>query len=666
MLQLKAIAAAVMLLYAPTTDPDADGDGLSDFHERHKYFTDPATADSDGDGVGDGDWNERRENAYTVRAIVQVLRPVTPDVMCDDYQDARILDETDEYVELEVILYPLNTIADTLSADPNWRSNAADMQSWVRPGLTANWDDDLRQQIIAKLKAGGIDAASLDDRTLVERASKVLLDHAQYVDGFSTFCSEFVDGQVRVHPALAKPGDEGRSDRGMTFEEQWQRELFARGMFEHGQRGSCTSTAIYLNGCLRALGLPTRIVLAIPIIDASDERERQFVSRLRHHQVRRTIEQGTEDFPGKWASHTFNEVFVGGRWRRLNYERLGQNILDRSCFGLIVHAATFNDWADGNMAATWGVRQSRSDHNDAFGGPNPYSTVALSDRFGPHARIDNPPPADEFTQLTIDRAWWFHERPAGVDMRLDDPDTAGHIVVRVVEGRDGEGPRQYKHFYDRCGKEFVLRADGHADIPVRATRGYWAAPEQGLKHFYLRIEPDAFAHMVTEVPYMLAAVDSGAAARWIVQAGVTLTRSREVPSATASAGNNEAAVDGLPREITIDQLVWSDAADSPTGPLPGRKPVLLARVGKQSEFDTIKRFSEHADRRFYLEAKGHPTLGVGCGIGGVTTGEHSYLVIQLGPADWQGLQPGVEYSLRPNNSNAQLTWKLAKHVRVTR
>src|SRR6266850_5609269 len=106
---------SLLMLFALTAtqapDPDTDGDGLSDFQELHKYFTDPAKADTDGDGVPDGDWDERREFAYSVRSIVQVLAPVTGDVLCDDYQDARILERTGEVVELEVIHYPLNTVA---------------------------------------------------------------------------------------------------------------------------------------------------------------------------------------------------------------------------------------------------------------------------------------------------------------------------------------------------------------------------------------------------------------------------------------------------------------------------------------------------------------------------------------------------------------------------
>ena len=69
-MELSAVAVA--------SPQDRDGDGLSDFHEVHKYRTDPASADSDGDGVPDGDWFERREFTYVVRSVVQVMRPRRP------------------------------------------------------------------------------------------------------------------------------------------------------------------------------------------------------------------------------------------------------------------------------------------------------------------------------------------------------------------------------------------------------------------------------------------------------------------------------------------------------------------------------------------------------------------------------------------------------------
>lgn len=663
MLTALALSAHLLLGSVPG-DVDTDGDGISDFHEVHKHRTDPSAADSDRDGIPDGDWNERREFTYTVRRLLHVLPPVTPDVLCDDYQDARILDETPGYVELEVIHYPLNSVASAIVADPDWRETARGMAEWTRPGLTANWDDAMRDRLIADLREAGIDALALDDRTLVERATPWLLDHARCVDGFTTFCSRFVDGKVEVHPAHRDRGD-GAADP-QAIEEAWQRELFAKGMYENGQRGTCTSTAIYLNGCLRALGIPTRIVLTVPAIDTSDEREAHMLRALGNHAVRSTIEEATESLGHSWTSHTFNEVFVGGRWRRLNFDRLGQNILDPQYLGLMTHVATFGDWADGDMASTWGARQARSPRDDAFGGSNPYSTAALSDRFGAHATIDNPPAPGEFAERVIDRAWWFEERPAGVDMRLDDPDTAGHVVVHV-EGSADTPRRLYRDFYEAVGKAFALKADGQDDVPLRATRGYWVAPDRGLQHFYLRIEPADFARMAPGIAYHLVALPTDAHRRFTVREGVTLTRGgpsgpiADRDGAAAPAGDEA----GL-RELHLTGAAWSDRPDSPVGAIPGLGTVLLVRMGPSADFDSHKRFTEVADRRFYLQAPNEPTLSVAAAVGGITTDDGSYLAIEFGPADWRDLRAGVPYTLTPRNENGTHRWMVDSSMRVVR
>ncbi len=367
--------AALLLAFAVTASAqDTDGDGLSDFQEIHKYLTDPSKSDSDGDGVPDGDWRERREFQYVVRTVVQVMRPVTIEYLCDDYQDARILDEAASYVELEVFHYPFSTPETAIESDPDWRRAAASMEQWTRPGLTADWTPAMRDALVAELECG-----ALDDKTLVERASKRLLARAAFHDGFTTFVTAFDAKGEPFLPDGSKP------------EEAWRRELSARGMFENRCRGSCSSTAIYLNGCLRALGVPTRIILVIPVVDANDDAEMRLVRLgLGHHGVRRTLLGALQRLRGSWTSHTFNEVFVGGRWRRLNYDRLGQPSFDRRLFGLSTHVATFNDWADARMAETIGKRQALARKDDLFGGPNPYSTLSLRDEFGPHCTLGNP------------------------------------------------------------------------------------------------------------------------------------------------------------------------------------------------------------------------------------------------------------------------------------
>jgi hypothetical protein len=54
-----------------SSDRDFDGDGLGDFAEVHKYFTDPNRRSTAGDGVPDGDWNRRKEFTYTITEVVQ-------------------------------------------------------------------------------------------------------------------------------------------------------------------------------------------------------------------------------------------------------------------------------------------------------------------------------------------------------------------------------------------------------------------------------------------------------------------------------------------------------------------------------------------------------------------------------------------------------------------
>src|SRR6516162_2584734 len=78
-------------------DPDTDGDGLSDFHEIHKYGTDPKKSDTAGKGVADGDWKQRREFTYSVRAIIRVMPPYNLKALNDDYQDVRARAEKKEY-----------------------------------------------------------------------------------------------------------------------------------------------------------------------------------------------------------------------------------------------------------------------------------------------------------------------------------------------------------------------------------------------------------------------------------------------------------------------------------------------------------------------------------------------------------------------------------------
>src|SRR5262245_27587594 len=160
-------------------DADADGDGLPDFQEVHKYRTDPNKKDTVGKGVSDGDWQQRREFTYSVRAIIRVMPPYNLKALNDDYQDVRVRKETTEFVELEVVVYPLNSNAEAIKGNPNWKKDYAGIKEYLAPSVTTNWDDEMRKSLLQELARDGIDPDQLTDKEVVERVSRWLFNRSK-------------------------------------------------------------------------------------------------------------------------------------------------------------------------------------------------------------------------------------------------------------------------------------------------------------------------------------------------------------------------------------------------------------------------------------------------------------------------------------------------------
>lgn len=504
----------ILAVPASATELDSDGDGLSDFQETHKYFTDPQSADSDGDGIADGDWHERREFAYTVRSVVKVLRPCDPAVVNDDYQDGRVLSETGRYVELEVIHYPLNTNAEAISGERRWQDAANAEQAYLVSGITTNWDDAMRRDLRAGLQEDGIELESLDDREAVERVARWLLDRGKYRAMFGTYFVNFPNGEAQILPGLEEAFRREEGNTLLPLAEHLQHEVFGKGMFYNKCYGSCTSTAVYLTTGLRAAGIPTRMVLAIPVVDTSDPRQVQMVKdHITNHQVRKTVLQGLPP-ASSMSAHTFNEVYVGGRWRRLNYGQLGQNTYGQGAMGMLTHIHTFADLSEAGLTKTWGWRYGRGERDDTFQGTNPYRTTELSDRFGIHAKLSNPP-VEEVKVARIEKAFWFFsdERPDWIPADYVSQDGDGHILFHVNVTFD-----DLKSLYPKLRKDLVLKADGKPPVRARAERGYWN------QECYVRIPADELGKMQRGVEYALEPVDQEGEYRWEVDEKVRITR----------------------------------------------------------------------------------------------------------------------------------------------
>lgn len=433
-------------------DVDSDGDGLSDFQEVHKYLTDPMKMDTDDDGVPDGDWKERREYTYSVRSILRLMPPLDKNDLSDDYQDVQVLGETDDYVELEVIHYPLATPYESIEENPNWRQDYAGMTKYLMPGVTTNWDAKMKQDLLAELKADGIMVDKLTDKQVVEQVSSWLMKKSRYLgEVFTTFYIYYPDGQPKIYPGLEDAFEHefsrDKENYDWTIDQHFDHELLGKGMFYNKTHGSCTSFAVYLTTVLRALGMPARMVILGPVVDASDREQLIMVKEnITNNKVREIMMAGLRRSSKGFTNHTVNEVYVGNRWCRLNYTKLGQPVLDQHLFGLQTHERTFNDLSEADLAPTWGWRYAKHEKSAAFKYSNPYSAVAVSDLFGCHSNLSNPPyTLEEPSSGTLPNIFVFEpDRKEPSDFSIWDEVTAR--VDKTTYNRTGR-PHQ-KEYYD--------------------------------------------------------------------------------------------------------------------------------------------------------------------------------------------------------------------------
>ncbi len=506
---------------------DTDGDGLPDFQEIHKYRTDPRKFSTAGDRVSDGDPERRREYTYSIRSVVKVMPPVNLECLNDDYQDARVLSRGDHFVELEVIHYPLNTNAQAIRSNPDWRRDARSKEEYVRPGITTNWDDAMRRDLVAALDSDGIDPERLDDRELVSRVSAWLLANSKYVSMFCTHSIHYPEGRPAIYPGLEAQFEREKGDRAWSVAEQFDHELFGRAMFAHRTHGSCTSTAVFLTTALRALGIPTRMVLAIPMVDGNDKAQLAMVQQgIHHHRVRRTLLQGLSAAKG-YANHTFNEVWVGGRWVRLNYKALGQNTLDGNLMGLLTHVNTFSDLSEVPLAATWGKRYASGERDAVFRFGNPYRCEEISDHFGKFAKIDNPE-VREHRLITISRAYWADDPNAHETIKstkwLFHADGSRSLLLHGEEWlSDGPGP-QYRPFLEAAGKDFVFKAGGRPDVHGRITTSSITWQSRDLHEIEVLIPREQYVKMEPDVEYTVTPPNDVAGYQWKIKGPVTITK----------------------------------------------------------------------------------------------------------------------------------------------
>jgi hypothetical protein len=266
------------------------------------------------------------------------------------------------------------------------------------------------------------------------------------------------------------------------------------------------------------------------LVDANDEDHlRKIEEGITHHRVRKTAPKGIRCLIDSWASHTFNEAFVGGCWRRLNHTRLGQPSLDGGLYGLTIHILSVRDWSEARMRRTAGKLQSLNLLDDIFRTANPYATIELSDEFGVHAKIDNPETAEDarLESIRFKDAFWVCSlnRPASWTASLIDLQTNRlHMGLSAeTTGLDLE-KASLSAFWDEVPREFAVQSEDGCIFKLAVVCGFWVRNDgdSPYLHFILCMTEEARVELIEGASYRLPPKTPDERPRFLVVAGLTL------------------------------------------------------------------------------------------------------------------------------------------------
>jgi hypothetical protein len=338
---------------------DTDGDSLSDYDEHCKYRTDPTKKDSDDDGKLDGDWEERREYAYSIRAICEIRPPSSLEMINDLYQDARPIEKKASLKDakvVEVLIFPFAEAHVYPQPYPNEKLDKK-LKEYIQPTVSMNYSPEMKEQINRILEGSASDVAAiekmlqwLNHETRLERE----LPHWEYL--------HIIDDKIVWHKSFGSP------ERDEQFLET---NFLGDSMFKNKVHGTCSSTAIIRGTMFRAAGFPTRLIQTLPLMTRYSEDPEPLADQLRM----RAMAKGYDWGPGSGgANHTYNEVFLNNRWVRVdNSISTGPFVGDK----LFVKAWSAPSW--NNLKEEWNDKRCfRALHvSDAY--PKYESALAKAD-----------------------------------------------------------------------------------------------------------------------------------------------------------------------------------------------------------------------------------------------------------------------------------------------
>lgn len=456
------------------------------------------------------------ENTYTITSVMDVLPPADPAVMTDAYQDTVVIGRKGDLIRVSVTYFPMDD-AVRQQRLRRYASQPSDLSRYLASTTTCNWDADTHNELVAELRRAGIAPSAAPTANYVQRVAAWAMESSRFDGNPSAMPPDwfvsFKNHRPSVAPELRHDFDTAKG-KGVSDAAVFAHQLFGKQMIAGHCHGACTSSAIYLATIFRALGVPARILYFIPPCDGNDDSQ---VSMLRkaitNHRLNDVVISGASGATG-FANHMFDEVWVEGRWRRLSYDRMDQEIADRNYLGLLTHIATYADIEESHLAETWGKRSTEWPNvTPKLSSVNPYRLVAVCDHWGSNASGDNPETPRLKTGTVVKVAWkgtadfnamlFDHAPPKDLDLML--------FTKEWIPSRDY---MQMREFMSGASRTMELRAPGQPAIQLEYSD--WNFNTSTDRSYGFHVLGADRAKLRHDITYRLVPIQASTVNRWII------------------------------------------------------------------------------------------------------------------------------------------------------
>lgn len=353
-----------------STTADTDMDGLTDYEEYCKYKTDPTSVDSDGDSIPDSSWDERREYTYSIRVLLELKPPWNLDAMNDLFQDARVVGAAtgnQRYSRVEVIVYPYASPVLLPTVYPD-QSASQTFRKYLQPTHDLNYSDEMQSEI-RKMLSGATHTLDVLAR-LQHEIGQMKLTTPLYAPFIYTYMKQ---GKLVVDEAFFQSMDRKVPQR--EVEKALSVNYYADSMFKQRRHGACISRARLFASMLRAVGIPARVTMGVPMLyyyKGTGEWNR-LIKNLNNEEVSGNFAYDIPTVPNeaRIVGHSQVEAYLNNHWIRLGYQLnegplfAGTNMI----FIKIIDAANFSEI---DFTKTWAPLPWIKER--------PYRTVELSDQ----------------------------------------------------------------------------------------------------------------------------------------------------------------------------------------------------------------------------------------------------------------------------------------------